>query len=114
MTGWVFPVRLFHSRLSAGFQRRTKRLVKYKALSVSGRHGERDARRKALSGERGRDYDRKMLAARAHVWACDCSAGPSLTAAGPSPFQPAVGFPLVTTAGDRAIGAVPLSAVPLP
>src|SRR5262249_40977732 len=25
MTGWVFPVRLFHSRLSAGFQRRTDR-----------------------------------------------------------------------------------------
>jgi hypothetical protein len=25
MTGWVFPVRLFHSLLSAGFQRRTKR-----------------------------------------------------------------------------------------
>src|SRR5512135_3742638 len=24
MTGWVFPVRLFHSRLFAGFQRRTK------------------------------------------------------------------------------------------
>src|SRR5947207_2037933 len=23
MTGWVFPVRLFHSRLSAGFKRRT-------------------------------------------------------------------------------------------
>src|SRR5512142_3045321 len=27
MTGWVFPVRLFHSRLFAGFQRRTKASV---------------------------------------------------------------------------------------
>ncbi|HEX3447675.1 MAG TPA: hypothetical protein VHS97_05450 [Isosphaeraceae bacterium] len=25
MTGWVFPVRLFHSLLSAGFERPTKR-----------------------------------------------------------------------------------------
>src|SRR3954469_5619211 len=28
MTGWVFPVRLFHSLLSAGFKRRTVRSVK--------------------------------------------------------------------------------------
>src|SRR5262249_52250061 len=33
MTGWVFPVRLFHSLLSAGFQRRTKRTVKPVATS---------------------------------------------------------------------------------
>src|SRR5262249_34265531 len=59
MTGWVFPVRLFHSLLSAGFERRTKRLMNYRALNPRLRHEARGTRRKTSADDRARLIDQR-------------------------------------------------------